>query len=63
VWSRYEISVQFVLVINKNKWNLSHTKVNKGTLLEREQAKIIDVKKKEIQNSLGKNPAQTWVNL
>ena len=47
----------------QHKWNLSHTKVNKGTLLEREQAKIIDVKKKEIQNSLGKNPAQTWVNL
>ena len=47
----------------QHKWNLSHTKVNKGTLQEREQAKIIDVKKKEIQNSLGKNPAQTRVNL
>ena len=29
-----------------HKWNLSHTLVNKGTLLERELAKIIDVKKK-----------------
>ena len=53
-----------------HKWNFSHTffekfktkKVNKSTLKEREQAKIVDFKK-EIQNSLGKIPAQSWVNL
>ena len=33
----------------QHKWNLSHTKVNKGTLQEREQAKIIDVKKKKFK--------------
>ena len=49
------------------KWNFSLTffekfkNKNKGTLQEREQTKKQDVKK--IQNSLGKVPAQSWVNL
>ena len=42
---------------NRNK------KVNNGTLKEREQAKIEDVRKRNPKLSEGKFSAQTWVNL